>query len=51
MAEDPAFMHELFEAHTQLIIDLYEGMKRWYTKVDGQRGSTLGGGPPEFVGA
>lgn len=35
MVEDPAFIHALFEAHTRLAVELYEGMKRRGIEMDG----------------
>jgi len=35
MLDEPAFIHELFAAHAQLIIDIYEGMRRLGLEFDG----------------
>jgi uroporphyrinogen decarboxylase len=35
MLEEPAFIHELFEAHAQLVIDIYEGLRRMGVAFDG----------------
>jgi uroporphyrinogen decarboxylase len=35
MLDDPAFVHELYAAHTQLVIDLYEGMRERGFEFDG----------------
>jgi uroporphyrinogen decarboxylase len=35
MLDDPAFIHELYAAHTQLVIDLYEGMRDRGFEFDG----------------
>ena len=34
MVDNPAFVHDLFEAHTSLIIGLYEGLKRQGVQFD-----------------
>ena len=35
MLDDPSYIHELFAAHAQLVIDIYEGMKRMGMQFDG----------------
>ena len=35
MLDEPAFIHELFAAHAQLVIDIYEGMKQMGMAFDG----------------
>jgi uroporphyrinogen decarboxylase len=35
MLDDPSFIHELFAAHAQLVIDIYEGMCRMGMEFDG----------------
>lgn len=35
LLEDPAFIHELFDAHAQLIIDIFEGMRNLGLEFDG----------------
>jgi uroporphyrinogen decarboxylase len=35
MLEEPAFVHELFDAHAQLVIDIYEGLRRLGVVFDG----------------
>ena len=37
MLEDPAFIHELYAAHAQLVIDIYEGMRALGIEFDGAR--------------
>ncbi len=37
MLEDPAWIHELFAAHAQLVIELYEGMRGLGIEFDGAR--------------
>jgi uroporphyrinogen decarboxylase len=37
MLDDPAFVRELFAAHAQLVIDIYEGMRRTGIAFDGAR--------------
>ena len=37
MLQEPDFVHELYVAHTQLVIDLYEGMRRLGIEFDGAR--------------
>lgn len=49
MSEEPGFIMELFEAHTELMIDIYEGMKRlgldfdaaWFNDDLGYRNAPL----------
>jgi uroporphyrinogen decarboxylase len=35
MLEEPAFVHELFDAHAQLVLDIYEGFRRRGVQFDG----------------
>jgi uroporphyrinogen decarboxylase len=35
MLDDPGFIHELFAAHAQLVIDIYEGMRGMGMQFDG----------------
>jgi len=35
MLDDPGFIHELFVAHAQLVIDIHEGMRRMGMEFDG----------------
>ena len=35
MKEEPEFIHELFSVHTQLIIDIYDGMLSSGVELDG----------------
>jgi uroporphyrinogen decarboxylase len=35
MLDEPDFIHELYAAHTQLVIDLFEGMRRAGMEFDG----------------
>jgi len=37
MLDDPDFIYELFAAHAQLVIDIYEGMRRLGIEFDGAR--------------
>jgi uroporphyrinogen decarboxylase len=37
MLDDPGFIDELFAAHAQLVIDIYEGMRRRGIEFDGAR--------------
>lgn len=37
MLDEPAFIDELFAAHAQLVIDIYEGMRRLGISFDGAR--------------
>jgi uroporphyrinogen decarboxylase len=35
MLEDPAFVHQLFEAHAQLVMDLFDGFQKAGVEFDG----------------
>jgi uroporphyrinogen decarboxylase len=37
MLDEPDFVHELYAAHAQLVIDIYEGMRRMGLEFDGAR--------------